>query len=54
MTWRDDYAVEAAQEGRHAARSGDDENPHPWGSSEWRAWNEGHDSARDRDETDAA
>ena len=41
MTHKEDYAKEAAQDGRHAARSGKDENPHPVGSFEYAAWNRG-------------
>ena len=41
MTWKEDYAKEAMQDGRHAARSGKGENPHPAGSFEYAAWNRG-------------
>ena len=41
MTWREDYAKEAAQDGRHAARSGEGNNPHTPGSMEYSAWEQG-------------
>ena len=40
--WREDYVVEAAQEGRHAARTGKGSNPFPTGSREWAAFLEGY------------
>ncbi len=46
MTWREDYAKEAMQDGRHAARIGEDENPHPDGTTEARAWNLGWSGAK--------
>ncbi len=41
MTWREDYAVEAMQDGRAAYHAGDDKNPHAAGSFEASAWNSG-------------
>lgn len=38
---RENYAKEAAQDGRYAARSGNEENPHIPGSLEYSAWNQG-------------
>ena len=40
-THREDYAKEAMQDGRHAARSGETTNPHPIGTMEYRAWQQG-------------
>lgn len=42
MTWKEDYAKEAMQDGRHAARSDQNTNPHPMGTMEARAWEQGH------------
>lgn len=41
MNWREDYAKEAAQDGRHAARSGEGKNPYTPGSMEYSAWKQG-------------
>ncbi len=41
MNWREDYAKEAAQDGRRAARFGDDKNPHTPGSITYAAWEQG-------------
>ena len=49
MSQRADYAKEASQEDRHAARAGGGENPHPWGSREFNAWNQGNEGAQDLD-----
>lgn len=38
---REDYAKEAMQDGRHAARSGSEANPHFPGSLEYAAWQQG-------------
>ncbi len=40
--WREGYAVEAAQDGRHAARTGKGTNPFEAGSREWAAFIEGY------------
>ena len=53
MSHREDYAKEAAQDGRHAARSGDDKNPHPTGSMEYAAWEQGWDGVRRWKEQDS-
>ncbi len=42
---KENYAKEALQEGRHAARSTLGDNPHPIGSMEHRAWEQGHSGA---------
>ena len=42
---REDYAKEALQDGRHAARSALGDNPHPIGSMEHRCWEQGHSGA---------
>ena len=47
MTWKEDYAKEAMQDGRHAARSGETVNPHSMGTKEHRAWEQGLNSALD-------
>lgn len=47
MSWKEDYAKEAMQEGRHAARSGKTVNPHPLGTMEHRAWEQGRSGALD-------
>ncbi len=41
---REDYAVEAAQDGRHAARTGRprSDNPHTIGSVEWARWEDSY------------
>ncbi len=39
---REDYAKDAMQEGRHAARSGNPINPHPMGTIEYRAFEQGY------------
>ncbi len=44
MNWKEDYAKEAMQDGRHAARTGKGENPFPAGSFEAAAWAQGADS----------
>ncbi len=41
MTWKEDYAKEAMQDGRHAARAGENVNPHPAGTVEAMAWGQG-------------
>ena len=41
MNWKEDYAKEAMQDGRHAARSGETTNPHPAGTRLYRAWEQG-------------
>ena len=45
MSWKEDYAKEAAQDGRHAARSALGDNPHPMGTLEHRAWEDAHSGA---------
>ena len=41
MNCREDYAKEAAQDGRHAAKTGKGSNPFKAGSREWAAFLEG-------------
>lgn len=50
MNWRENYAKEAAQDGRHAAGSGGGENPHTPGSIEYAAWEQGWEGAQGREE----
>ena len=47
MTWKEDYAKEAMQDGRHAALSGETVNPHATGTREAAAWDQGFDGALD-------
>ena len=50
MTWKEDYAKEAMQDGRHAARSGETINPHPAGTMEYRAWQQGFSGVEEQKE----
>lgn len=50
MNHQEDYAKEAAQNGRHAARSGETVNPHTPGSLEYSAWEQGWDGAQEQSE----
>ncbi len=47
MGAREDYAKEAYQDGKAAARAGEGSNPYPWGCHEFTAWNLGYETGQD-------